>query len=551
MMKVKLGGLLFVLVILATSQPALGYDISLGDNVKVLIKGELTYTLKARVEPADKELVNLSAGNRNFEDAWDLANNKLVGKVEIEATGYDYYTFFVRAEAFYDFVYMDYEDYFDNDYFKSEDVAEARRYNEYYIEALEYYLEGNYGKLAFRLGRQVVQWGQSLAPAYAPGVNIVSPFYGAKIAVAGYTYRDYQYPTLMAMARYRLIDTVEIEGVYSPDFSPDDYMSPAGSFYSFTDTLGYGNSGVLNDRAPKSFSDMQQYGGVVRTVWRGLNNLELGFYYYHYLDRAPSVDNDVNWTTLLTGLATGDENTLLDALGLYGEYPEIDMLGLGFSTAIDWLDMNIQINGDIAYRPNDTIGVKSDYLYINNDTPEAAAFANAVAASVGVPLETLLGMPIEDLGELPQGYDEGGTLNWVLGGMRIFSDVLSFTPYTFSSSPIFEFYGQHIMDYDEDKYSDLENTAFYYISVPFSTADMIDNTTLTLNVDASGVLHYENRSLHRFAFSVKARYGDNLQALLGYDFVIGILSEELGSPIGGSWKSDRDALTLSLTYFFI
>ncbi len=47
------------------------------------------------------------------------------------------------------------------------------------------------------------------------------------------------------------------------------------------------------------------------------------------------------------------------------------------------------------------------------------------------------------------GFDEGGVLAWEISGMRLFSDVLSFTPWTFSLATLFEVSGEIILDYKE------------------------------------------------------------------------------------------------------
>ena len=495
-------GVVFVIIVCAVPWTVLGIDWRLGENFNVNIKGDLTYALKVRTQNPEPAFVTLGkttycSGDANFAKG-DLANNGVISRIEVTADLKPHFTVFGRIEPFYDFVYND--DKYD---------WETRKHAEYnFTDGLEYYLEGRFGRFTSRLGRQIVQWGESVAPVYAPGVNVVSPFFVQKVVSAGWTSRDYQVPTYMLWASYKPSKTLAFEGVYAPDFDPRYLMPVVGTIASPADILGFGvDSTMVDDQRPEGFENQQQAGGAVRMVFPSLNNFELGVYYYHYLVRFPK----------MTTLSEFPPRILV-------EYPKIDMVGMSFSQAIQAYDLDLQIGGELAYRWNDAI---------QKDLVNSPFMAE------------IMGM---DITPSAGGWERGHTLNWDLNGMRMFFDVLSFTPWTFQLTPLFEFYGGINLDYSDDKYfSDPQFTAYYSIDVPLITSDMVDNTKLTFEFAATGDLYPMRSALHHFIFKTAAKYGDSWEVLLGYDLVNGNTAQD---PLG-TWMFDRDAFTFKLTYHFI
>ena len=79
-------------------------------------------------------------------------------RAEVQTYFGEHLSFFGRGEAFFDEVFADSDDY----------KGEIRTHAAYNcVDALEYYLEGKYGDFTVRAGRQIVQWGESLAPIFA------------------------------------------------------------------------------------------------------------------------------------------------------------------------------------------------------------------------------------------------------------------------------------------------------------------------------------------------------------------------------------------------
>ena len=213
---------------------ALGYDWKLGDWGNVNLRGDITYALKLRTEYPTPRFVDprspyYVSGNANF-DKWDLGNNALIGTVEVIVDSKNI-TFFGRVVGLLDFVY------FDEDKFNTE-TREHAAYN--ITDGLEFYLEGRTGALTTRWGRQIIQWGESTAPIYAPGVNVVSPFFVQRVSSAGFTFRSWQVPTFMGWASYEATEALSFEAVWQPDFDPRFFMPVVGTLMSPADILGFG-----------------------------------------------------------------------------------------------------------------------------------------------------------------------------------------------------------------------------------------------------------------------------------------------------------------------
>ncbi len=491
----------------ASSPMALGYEWILGEDIKINLKGDLTYWARVRTETPYPAFVTTPPppavnptyceGNANF-DKGALTNNAVIGTLELRAD-IPYHTLFGRIKGLYDFAYDD------KGKFHSDEMRRHAAYN--ITDALEYYLEGNYGFLTYRIGKQIIQWGESTAPLFAPGVNVVSPFFMQRIANAGYTFRDWQVPTNMLWISVDPYSTLAYEFVYAPDFDPRFYLPVVGTFNSPTDAAGFGaDPAKTDDQRPTEFKDKQQWGGAIRLVLPDLSYLELGLYYYHYLARFPLMSMPPSLVGPLTM-----------------EYPETDMVGLSFVNTIQAYDLNLQINGELAYRPNDPLQKNS--------------FLSVIMAQFGG------GMPA-----IPGGWERANTLTWGLGASRFFHDVLDFTPWTFKLSPVLELYGKINLDHSENKFfTDPQSMTFYSINLPLECPDMIDNAVVYFEAQALGNMFSEKSRLHHFVFTARGRYGNNWEILLGYDLVIGNPAQDPA----GIFMWDRDAFTCKVTYNFI
>ena len=472
------------------SAPARAYDFYFFDERAYLeIKGDMTYSVKWRVENPDPDLKQDSMGNSNF-DQWDRVNNKVISRME---TFFDapYVSLFGKFEAFYDEVYGD-----DDLYPPGTDIGTAKDYSEKSVEAKEYFIDLHSDSTTLRAGKQIVEWGEMAAPVFAPGVNVMNMYDGTRVGAAGYTLRDYKVPAKSVWLIRELTNNLSVEAVYSRDFEPRNIVSVVGTFGSFIDQLGFGGPTILEDKRPRSASDQEQYGGAVRTIFPALENLEVGFYYANYLYNFPMNDLFKNATT----------------------YEETDMFGITLTRVV----MEWQVYGEFTYRPNQ---------------PAQKSLKNLGGAPIG-------------------GFEEVRTLNWGLGALRIFTDFFPSLPFTVTFSPLVEFYGGNNLDYDDLntdgnlEFDVPEHTAYYLATLDFSSPDMIDNTTFTYTTALTGALHEEERSFHSIGTTVKARIGNNLELMLGYDIKLGRNRKASLNDYPG-YIPDRDALSLGVTWYFM
>lgn len=511
MSKIHKSIILIILIfsVLLTYDSVYAIDLSPSDDLGINLKGRLNYAAKWRMEDREKVDPTLSqqaSGNTNF-DKYDMINNKGSINLELAAT-YGYFSLFASGNAFYDSVYAD-EDFYDKMGDGSGGIGisderrdEIRKHAAYRAEMLEYYFQTLIDTFTCRIGSQIVQWGDSISPIWAPGINVVNAFNFDKATSVGFTAREMQEPAKMIWASFGVCDWLTVEGVYKPDFDPRKNWSVVGTWYSLTDSLGYGSNHAIPEERPDNFNeavkeghgfkDIQQYGGAIKTTWPVLSNLDVGFYYFHYLN------NDVP-------LPVVKKATFV--------YPEIDMYGMTVSQAIEAFNLNLQITGELAYRPND-------------------------AEATIIPAAPQYG-PLGDYVEVP-------TLTWNISVLRVFDDFLFLsyiTPWRFSTSFIGEVFGKRIMNYDEKKnFYCPENTYYYTLPLTFGTNDMIDNTTVNLICSLSGMLYKRDRSYQQGGLGIGAKYGDSWEAKVIYNY-------KLGKPESDPF-TDRDDLSAELSWYF-
>ena len=494
---------LFVLL-LVTPGIAPGYDWQLGNWGNLNLRGDITYGLRLRTEyPAPRFVDPRSpyyvSGDANFQK-WELGNNGVVGTTEVILDSRNI-TFFGRLVGFVDFAYID------KDRFNSE-TREHAAYN--ITDGLEFYLEGRTGNFTTRWGRQIIQWGESTAPIWAPGVNVPSPYFLQRVNNVMFNQRSWQVPTFMAWGTYEVSESLSVEGIWAPDFDPRYYMPVVGTYLSPADILGFGVEGdFVKDQRPQDWTDQQQGGVAVRTVFPELGNFELGIYYYNYLSRWPMMNMPEQFPP-----------------NIYIEWPRVNLIGISFSQAFQRVGLElldgIQVGGELTYRPDEPLQLESVL---------SPFMVSASGLEMGV-----------------AGYESSNTLAWDINFFKMFFDVMHFTGYTFSLNPILEFYGKINLDYnDELLWADPQFTAWYNLICPLSTSDLIDNTRLDLSFSAMGGMHSQKNLEHALGFSAAAKYGNSWEALIGYNLTVW----SPGQDPQGQFTGDRDNFVFKLTYYFI
>jgi hypothetical protein len=312
--------------------------------------------------------------NINYPDAGDLITNTAKITAEMDITWRNFGGFF-RASAFYDFENAG------KDFLSDE--ADTRVGSD--IRLLDAYIWGDHEMgdryLSWRLGRQVVSWGESTF--IQGGLNVINPVDVSKLRLAGSELKEAFEGVNMLWATMDLTESLSIEGLYMFEYR-EIIPDPAGTYFSESDIatpgasyamLGFGTypQPVINPdlydpaclqgdlsasdqtisptgitygcllAVPRSASDYAsdsgQYGAALRWFAENLNSTEFGFYYLRYHSRLP----------VISGYALQAVPPPFTSASYYTEYPEdIDLYGISFNTTVGtW-----SLGGEVSYRPN-------------------------------------------------------------------------------------------------------------------------------------------------------------------------------------------------------
>ncbi len=353
-------------------------------------------------------LINSDDGNLNFKRG-DLFSEMAKVVSEMDLRYQDNFGVFVRGRAFYDFELKD----------------DDRRHREISdggldeagssIDLLDAFVYGSWTvgerDLNVRLGRQVINWGESLF--YQNGIGATNPVDINALRAPGSEIKEAYLPTFMIYGSYELHDNVSVEGYWQPGKAWEaSKIDPCGTYYSTLDPLGEdceylsvsplqeqatalaGSSlafdspqaaqawanglppGLVNNllRAyiPTTFmsraqdidgDDSAQYGLALRWYVPELNDTELGFYYLRYNMQVPMLGMTVGRPVVLPVVGA-----LPDASSsrYYAEYLEKrDLFGISFNTSIggDSFLNGLSLAGELSYRPDTPIALGlNEYL---------------------------------------------------------------------------------------------------------------------------------------------------------------------------------------------
>jgi hypothetical protein len=318
--------------------------------------------------------VNNDDGNLKYDDG-DLFSNAVKVTSELGLNWRDSGAF-MRATYFYDFENAGRDDLTD---IAKEKVGEDFRLLDMFV-----YHDFTIGdhKGSFRVGRQVVSWGESTF--IQNGINVINPIDVSKLRVAGAELKEAFLPVDSIWASVSLTENLSIEGVYlleweeiEPDasgtyFSTNDFATQGGTYVMlgfgtapqpvnnpelFYDVCQSGPAGFARSdtglpaslvgigcgaafpRAPnRNASDSGQYGAALRYFASEFYETEFAFYYLKYHSRLP----------LISGIAV--TSSLTSSGRYFVEYPEdIDLYGISWNTTLPY---GVAFQGEVSYRPN-------------------------------------------------------------------------------------------------------------------------------------------------------------------------------------------------------
>lgn len=361
------------------------------DNIGKAAINPLIFALPnaAQREAPGRWSVNNDDGNRNYPDGGDLVSSTAKFTSELDITWRNFGGF-TRFIGFYDFENES------QDFLSKE--ADERVGKD--IRLLDLYVWGQHEVgdrfLNWRVGRQVVSWGESTF--IQGGINIINPVDVSRLRVAGAELKEAFEGVNMLWGTIDLTPTLSVEALYMfeyrdviPDpggayFGTNDIATPGGSHVmlgfgvldqpvinpDLYDTVcQQGNFGASDANLPpelvalscsRSFpradtrfpSDNGQYGVAFRWFVESLNSTEFGFYFLNYHSRLPLISGSALTTTEFTS-------------GRYfTEYPEdVQLFGVSFNSNIGtWA-----LAGEVSYRPNAPLQVDDVEILFAGLTP--------------------------------------------------------------------------------------------------------------------------------------------------------------------------------------
>ena len=302
----KLGGSAVCLALLMTAPVATALDLSQGDldarlDVTVSVGG--TYRLNdadtTRIGLANggrQYSVNADDGNLNYDKGWVSAPILVSADLDLR---YKNSGAFFRANYFYDTINEDK----DRERTPLTDAALERVGSRF--DMLDAYfwtnLEAGDTYVNFRVGRQVLNWGESTF--IQNGINAINPVDVSKLRLPGSELRDALLPVWMASVSLGLTENLTVEAFYQFKWK-EVIIDPPGTYFSTNDFVGRGGQRVylgfgdplISDLEPlgaiprgpdKDPSDSGQWGIAARYYAPNLNGTEFGLYFMNIHSRLP------------------------------------------------------------------------------------------------------------------------------------------------------------------------------------------------------------------------------------------------------------------------
>jgi hypothetical protein len=331
-----------------------------------------TYDKLAQRDVIGRWSANGDDGNLNYPQKGDLVSHAIKATIEFDIR-FRNYGGFARATAFYDFENADKE--------SLSDIAQERTGKE--ARLLDAYIYGNHQPgdrfLTWRLGKQVVSWGESTF--IQGGINVINPVDLSKLRVAGAELKEAFEGVNMLWGSIDLTPSVALEALYMfehreirPDpagtyFSTNDIATPGGSYAMlgfvypqpvinpdlYQNVCGNQKYGASDSLLPPQLvevgcglslprsetidpKDSGQFGVALRWFLENLGGTELGFYFLNYHSRLPVISG-----TAVNKAPPGFTNSY------WTEYPEdINLWGVSFNSNVGtWA-----LAGEVSYRPN-------------------------------------------------------------------------------------------------------------------------------------------------------------------------------------------------------
>ena len=358
----------------AAASPAMATPFELG-GVRGSIDNRLSAGVAVRTQDPQANLLGIANGgtafstnsddaNKEFDSAGDLVSApvKLLTNLTLEAGAF---TLFARGGFGADLVNLQGENFRRSDYGPGREAslaeldrkeADVRGEVGRYAEILDLHLSSSFDvfgrPLAWRIGRQVLNWGESTF--IQNGLNAILAANANRAGVPGADLEEVFIPSNNLWASIDLTQSIRIEGFYQLQWEKTVPFA-SGTFFSTNDFVGEGGTranigfGRVTENAPaltgcaappvagancvpfgssiprapdREASDSGQYGGALHFYTDAMGGTSVGVYATNYHSRLP----------LLSAISRTDGTASTQSSAFLIEYPEdIQMYGASFS----------------------------------------------------------------------------------------------------------------------------------------------------------------------------------------------------------------------------
>ncbi len=357
------------------SSNALALSFELGDDARLDWDTSVRYSSAWRLNSQDPNLLtnpNADDGNRSFDKGLIQSRFDLISEADLS---YRNIGAFARVRGYYDDKYAGSNDH--------DSPATSNKvsvpFNEFTddtqelmgkkLELLDAFAYGNFDfgerSLGVRVGRQVVNWGESLF--IAGGISSAQgPLDATKLNVPGMELKEVFLPVGQLYLQQDLTESLTAEAFYQWQWE-ETRLDAAGSYFSTSDVLDQGGESLILGpglRAARGSdddaSDSGQWGVALRYTAEALGATEFGLYYINYHDKTPQVNLDL-------GTLTYNLSYLED----------IHLVGASFGTVFG--DTNV--SGEISYRDNAPVLVPGGVLGFQ---PQRAEVVQAQVSAIHI-----------------------------------------------------------------------------------------------------------------------------------------------------------------------
>lgn len=417
---------LFVIGIVVSAGSAVAIDFQSGDLTGAW-DTTLKYGVLQRHQERDKNNVhtlnggnkptgqNDDDGNLNY-DKGDIVNNRFDLVTELDLS-WNNYAFFTRGLFFYDFAVMGDETQ------RTKFSEESKKLIGTNAELYDAFIQASYAPgdipIDIRLGRQVLNWGQSTF--ITNGISSANALDVNNLQIPGSELRQAYLPANMIWMNFGIHENFSIEAFYKFEYRKSR-LPPSGSYFSTSDFLGEGakrllaasdpvssansSDGVKLPTSPGTAVKYEDYGdddkdgggdagAAMRFTIPALNYTELGLYYVKYASTLPSLAaksgpqsafNRGLQTAAGQGISGNDAALLgfvewLDESSYGWVYPEdITLMGLGFSTVLG----NVAVQGEFSQQKDFPVGLNArEFLLYAYSTVLGDASPSQVGSNQG------------------------------------------------------------------------------------------------------------------------------------------------------------------------